>query len=272
MSEITLHIKEQPSTTKTIRIIEFIGQLDETNVDLEANKIYEVIDSLNEPNLILDFSQLTYMNSKSIGYVTDWYSRTAAKNGMITIAKPQPNILDILKVVGITQIVSIYESIEEALKQIDPEATFASSPATPAAQAPVPPTINPQTAPANPTMVTNPNSQPVVPAPAAPTQPMAAPTPASVAPVASVPPAPQVAPATPVNPVAPVAPVAPENTNMTSSVMPTQANNPIQNPAPLNSTQPISNITSTENEVVSPTPNPVVNPMDPNANLPQNPQ
>ena len=54
------------------------------------------------------------MNSKSIGYVTDWFTQATAKNGSIFIIAPKPNILDILKVVGITQIITVYSTMEEA--------------------------------------------------------------------------------------------------------------------------------------------------------------
>ena len=114
MAEVQTAIQDIDANGKPAKSISFSGQLDETNVDLEAKKIYEVIDAVAEPNLVLDFENLTYMNSKSIGYVTDWYSRTAAKNGRIVIARPRPNILDILKVVGITQIIPIYDTLDEA--------------------------------------------------------------------------------------------------------------------------------------------------------------
>jgi anti-anti-sigma factor len=114
MAEVQTSIQDIDLNGKPAKSVGFSGQLDETNVDMEAKKIYEVIDGMTEPNLILDFEGLTYMNSKSIGYVTDWYSRTAAKNGRIVIARPRPNILDILKVVGITQIIQIYDTLDEA--------------------------------------------------------------------------------------------------------------------------------------------------------------
>lgn len=114
MAEVQTSIQDIDANGKAAKVVAFVGQLDETNVDLEAKKIYEAIDTMAEPNLILDLEGLTYMNSKSIGYVTDWYSRTAAKNGRIVIARPRPNILDILKVVGITQIIPIHETIDEA--------------------------------------------------------------------------------------------------------------------------------------------------------------
>lgn len=100
---------------KKIKLVTFSGQLDESNVDENAKKIYKLIES-NQENLfmILDFSSLEYMNSKSIGYLTDWYGRVTGKNGKIVIARAKENILDILQVVGLTQLINCYPSLEEA--------------------------------------------------------------------------------------------------------------------------------------------------------------
>jgi anti-sigma B factor antagonist len=114
MAQVQITIQDIDAGGKPAKIIGFVGQLDETNVDEEAKKVYAVVDEMPQPQLILDFSGLDYMNSKSIGYVTDWYSRVMAKNGTMVIAGPKANILDILKVVGITQIVSIHDSIDAA--------------------------------------------------------------------------------------------------------------------------------------------------------------
>lgn len=127
MAQVQITFQDVNVGNKTLKLIAFAGQLDETNVDNEAQKIYQVVEEMAEPNIILDFSDLEYMNSKSIGYVTDWYSKVMAKNGKLTIARPRVNILDILKVVGITQIVTVYDNLEEA------KASYGSTEVAPAA-------------------------------------------------------------------------------------------------------------------------------------------
>ncbi len=114
MSDVQISFNDMTIGNKPAKMILFVGQLDETNVDHEAKKIYQVITEMAEPLLMLDFSALEYMNSKSIGYLTDWFTQASAKNGSIAIIAPKPNILDILKVVGITQIIQIYNTAEEA--------------------------------------------------------------------------------------------------------------------------------------------------------------
>ena len=86
---------------------------DESNVDDTAHQVYEVMESLPQgAYLVFDLGGLTYLNSKSIGYLTDWHLKMKEKEGEIAIVNAQDNILDILNVVGLTQIVKNYESLE----------------------------------------------------------------------------------------------------------------------------------------------------------------
>jgi anti-sigma B factor antagonist len=150
MAEAQITMQDTEVSGKPVKTISIAGQLDETNVDEEAKKIYKVIDEMAEPNLLLDLADLTYMNSKSIGYVTDWYSRTAAKNGKIAIARPKANILDILKVVGITQIIPIHDTLEEAQAAFGSGGAPAAKPAAPVTPAPTSSAAPPPATPAAP--------------------------------------------------------------------------------------------------------------------------
>jgi len=137
MSDIQISFKDSTIANKPAKVIMFVGQLDETNVDHEAKKIYHVITEMTQPILILDFSSLEYMNSKSIGYLTDWFTQTSNKNGSLSIVSPKPNILDILKVVGITQIIQVYSSTEEAMTKLGGASNVESAIAPVTSQAPI---------------------------------------------------------------------------------------------------------------------------------------
>lgn len=141
MTDINITIEDIPvsGNDKIIKQIVFKGQLDETNVDEKAKLIYTLIEQTPKNlNLLMDFENLEYMNSKSIGYLTDWYSKVSEGGGKIVIAKARPNILDILEVVGLTQLVSCYPSTDEAKLALFGNVT--PTPSTPAALAtPEPP-------------------------------------------------------------------------------------------------------------------------------------
>jgi len=100
---------------KDVRIVKFDGQLDETNVDIEAQKIYQIFtESKKKVVLIFDLSNLTYLNSKSIGYISDWNSKAIESSGKIFVACAHDNVMDVLRVVGLTNIIDFHLTVEEA--------------------------------------------------------------------------------------------------------------------------------------------------------------
>lgn len=117
MTTVNIIIEDIPTNTQNqiAKIIRFQGQLDESNVDEKSKIIYELIEK-NPQNLYLlfDFEGLEYMNSKSIGYLTDWYGKISEGKGRIVISKAKSNILDILQVVGLTQLINSYSTLDEA--------------------------------------------------------------------------------------------------------------------------------------------------------------
>lgn len=116
MAQATITFEDlKTDSEKKVKIVKIAGQLDESNVDDEAKKVYAQIESGGTNlSLIFDFIGLEYMNSKSIGYLTDWYSKVSGAGGKVVIAQAKNNIIDILQVVGLTQLITTYPSIEEA--------------------------------------------------------------------------------------------------------------------------------------------------------------
>ncbi len=121
MTQVTLTVEDLPGVhpDKTVKLVKFVGQLDESNVDEKAKMVYDLIGRTPQNLfLIFDFEGLEYMNSKSIGYLTDWYTKLNEKKGGIVVIKARPNILDILQVVGLTQLLSCVSTLEEAKAQV----------------------------------------------------------------------------------------------------------------------------------------------------------
>lgn len=117
MTQIITTVEDVVSSNpdKKVKLIKFTGQLDESNVDDKAKEIYEIIAGIPQSLfLIFDFEKLEYMNSKSIGYLTDWYTKLSEKKGGIVVANARPNILDILQVVGLTQLITCVGTVDEA--------------------------------------------------------------------------------------------------------------------------------------------------------------
>lgn len=121
MTEVSITIENAPSSSpdKPVKIVHIKGQLDESNVDEKIKEIYKTIEeNPKNLNMVFDMEGLDYMNSKSIGYLTDLYGKLTESGGKVMIASAKPNILDILQVVGLTQLVPTFDTVKAALDGI----------------------------------------------------------------------------------------------------------------------------------------------------------
>lgn len=98
-----------------ITVVTVIGQMDESNIDIHSKSFYSVIENLPPGSiLILNFSELTYMNSKAIGYTTDFSNKMTEKNGAVIIAECQENVYDVLNVVGLPTFILFESTVKSA--------------------------------------------------------------------------------------------------------------------------------------------------------------
>ncbi|MBU1151378.1 anti-sigma factor antagonist [Patescibacteria group bacterium] len=233
MTDVTITIEDAQSSSpdKKLKIVHISGQLDESNVDEKIQEIYKLLEETpSNLNLILDLENLEYMNSKSIGYMTDLYGKITEGGGNITIAKARANIIDILQVVGLTQLIQCFDSMEMAKAGLTDTAASTPSPqpaVAPATETPATPTPE-AAAPPVPEQPAQPEPQ-VAPAPEQPAQPEQPVQPEpTVAPTPEQPaqPEPTVAPA-PEQPIQPEPAVAPAPEQ---PVQPEPAATPVQAP------------------------------------------
>ncbi len=112
------NLKSEDSS-RISRIIKFEGQLDESNIDENSIKVYELIAKYPQKLfLLLDFEKLEYMNSKSIGYLADWYGRIKEGKGKIVISSAPKNIMEIMEGVGLNELIGCYSSFTDAQKAL----------------------------------------------------------------------------------------------------------------------------------------------------------
>ncbi len=117
MADVQFNVSDLISadTGKTFKVLTLVGQIDESNVMSLVEKIYAVI-ATTTPGMgfIFDLENLLYMNSKSVGYMTDFYNQIKTRGGNMVLTKLQPNINDILTVIGLTRIIPVAQTLEEA--------------------------------------------------------------------------------------------------------------------------------------------------------------
>ncbi|MDP2642622.1 MAG: STAS domain-containing protein [Candidatus Peregrinibacteria bacterium] len=159
MTEVTILVED---INPTLKVAHISGQLDESNVDEKIQGIYKTLENAPKGlSMIFDMQNLDYMNSKSIGYLTDLYGKITELGGKVAICSAKPNILDILQVVGLTQLMQNYESLDSAKAALNTTATTTPAPTTAQAVQPAQTTVAPQTPVAEPAPTVQPSVTPV---------------------------------------------------------------------------------------------------------------
>jgi anti-anti-sigma factor len=117
MSSATINFEQLilADASKKAVMVTILGQIDETSADEIAEKFYAAIEEVdNGTNFLLDFQGMNFINSKGIGYLLDFFRRVSAKGGKLIIARPPENVLDILELVGVTKVLEVFFTVEEA--------------------------------------------------------------------------------------------------------------------------------------------------------------
>ena len=109
--------KVQVDQKNSIPIIFLKGEIS-TFSDVAINKSYKSISFKNEPQLIIDFTETTYINSAGIATLVGLVAEIDQKGGTLKFVGMAPHYQRVAKIVGITEYVKLYNSIEEALAEI----------------------------------------------------------------------------------------------------------------------------------------------------------
>ncbi|WPC41305.1 anti-sigma F factor antagonist [Clostridium sp. JS66] len=99
-------------------IVHMSGELDHHSAEEVRNKIDDRLDRDNIGKLVMDFSDVNFMDSSGIGVVIGRYKKLMAKKGNICITKADGSVKRVFELSGIFKIIKFYKNIEEAVENI----------------------------------------------------------------------------------------------------------------------------------------------------------
>jgi len=94
------------------------GELDHHSTESARNKIDTAITTNLAKHLILDFSQLSFMDSSGIGLAMGRYKTMKAVGGKMTLVA-DGRIQRMMHLSGLSKYLSIYKTKEEAMAEIE---------------------------------------------------------------------------------------------------------------------------------------------------------
>lgn len=106
------------SKMKNSIVARISGELDHHSSDEVRSKLDDKIEKEKIYNLILDFSNVTFMDSSGIGVVIGRYKKVAANKGSISIINANTTVKRVFELSGMFKIINLYDNLEQAIKNI----------------------------------------------------------------------------------------------------------------------------------------------------------
>lgn len=99
-------------------IIDFVGELDHHSSEEIRAKVDDIIDREQGKKVILDFYNVTFMDSSGIGAIVGRYKNVKRKGGTLCIINLRKGVQKVFEVAGLYKLIETYEDLEEALRAI----------------------------------------------------------------------------------------------------------------------------------------------------------
>ncbi|MDD2715300.1 MAG: STAS domain-containing protein [Candidatus Wallbacteria bacterium] len=112
--ETSSKVVENRLQEKGIELVKVSGDIDVDSSVL----LQEYLEKLLQHRIykiILDLSEATYINSRGIGVITQYYKLSREKGGGLVMINPSEKIQNILKITFLTKILPVLEDINQAL-------------------------------------------------------------------------------------------------------------------------------------------------------------
>ena len=98
---------------KNYQVIAFRGELDKAALQVEENRLEDLVSQLKPPYIVLDFANLTFINSEGIGFVMTLYAHLTKIKKKLAIVAAKSHVKDVLLAIGVGSIVSCYDTLAE---------------------------------------------------------------------------------------------------------------------------------------------------------------
>ena len=116
MAELSVNIQDGPNPSAKVAAL--VGEMDESSLETVKPQIDAVMNDANVKSLILDLTQLSFINSKGIGYLVSIHTHLSKDQRVLILAGANEEVMDVISLVGLTTIVKYFNTLDEATASI----------------------------------------------------------------------------------------------------------------------------------------------------------
>src|SRR5574340_896944 len=101
-----------------VTIAKFIDRkiLDENNIQIIGNQLFDLVDEEGRTKIILDFSNVEYLSSAALGKLITMEKKVKASKGKLRLCCIRPEIYEVFAITKLNRLFKIYEDRERALE------------------------------------------------------------------------------------------------------------------------------------------------------------
>ena len=115
--EPTLKIKIEKPVEDKYQIIRFDGDFDKAGYSDIRNDLDKFFKGFKSKIVVFDFAKLKFINSEAIGYLMEIHTHLTKRDMKLVIVGLRENVKDILKTIGINEIIPIHDNMDSFLKK-----------------------------------------------------------------------------------------------------------------------------------------------------------
>jgi len=114
-SEFTVEVGD--GNNAHTKVIHLSGELDEVSVEELKSHIDPHLNDTDVLQLIFDLTKLEFINSKGIGYLVSVHTHLAKDGRTMVIAGATEPVMDVITLVGLTNIIPYHATLDKALNK-----------------------------------------------------------------------------------------------------------------------------------------------------------
>jgi len=101
-----------------VAVVTVTGDVDVATCAALRDSLLQVIADENFRGLVVNLAGVSFIDSTGIGVLVGAWRRTKATDGALALASPSPQAQSVLGATGLTRVLSIYSSEEEAVQAL----------------------------------------------------------------------------------------------------------------------------------------------------------
>lgn len=108
------------SNREGVTRIEFVDRniLDEANIQQIGDEITEIIESADEPKVLISFENVDHLSSAALGTLITINSKVREKGGQLRLADIHKQIYEVFVITKLNKVFQIHETSDEALASL----------------------------------------------------------------------------------------------------------------------------------------------------------